>query len=387
MLRKMAARTAFTLAFLLVTISGAHAQTRVDGQVMGTDGKPFPDVTLVFKSDATGQTYTMKTGKDGKYIQLGVTSGIYVVTVINKGTTIYTQKFEVKNGQESTLDINLKELAAAQAAAHPEEEKKKEDSENKFKDLKVQFEAGNAALTQAVDLRKQLRAAAADQKADVQQKLDAALQTAITSFQKAEQDVTEKDLNNHVTILGQLGQSLQFAGKYDESVAAYQKAIGLKPVAGDYTQMSLSQANAAVALTDPKAMHAKLDEAGASCDKAVALDPTQASMCWKNIGIVLSNSGHLPDAVPPFQKATQADPKDAQTWFLLGGALTAMIDSKQEGEKLIYIIPPGTGDAYQKCIDAAPTGPYAGQCKAALDGIAQLSGGEETQVSKRKKKS
>ncbi len=385
MLRKMAARIVFTLAFLLVAVSCARAQARVDGQVMDMAGKPFPDVTLTFKSTTTGQAYTMKTGKDGKYIQLGMTAGIYDVEVLSKDTLIYKQQFRVDDGKENTLDINLKEIAAAQAAAHPEEEKKKADADEKFKDLKVQFEAGKAAMTDAADVRKQLKAAGADQKAALQEKLDTDVQTAITAFQKAEGDTTEKDVNNHETILALLGQAEQFGGKYDESIATYQKAIALKPVANDYSQLSLSQANAAMAQADPKVMHAGLDDAAASCMKAVSLDSTMAALCWKNIGIILSNKGHLPEAVAPLQKASQAEPKDAQTWFLLGGALTATIDTKQEGEKLIYIIPPGTADAYQKCMDAAPTGPYAAQCKSALDGIAQLSGGEDTKVSKKKK--
>jgi len=387
MLRRIAARAAITFAFLFIAISAAHAQGRVDGTVLDTNGKPFVGITVVYKSDQTGQTYTIKTSKEGKYLQLGVTAGLYDVTLIDNGTPIFTQKFLVKDQVENTLDINMKELAAAQAAAHPDETKKKEDAEAKFKDLKTQFEAGKTALAAATDLKKQVKAAPADQKADLQQKLDSTLQTAITAYQKAEEDVGEKDVNNHVTILASLGQALELSGKHDEAAAAYQKAITLKPEPGDYTQLSLSQINSAALVTDPKDMHAKMDEASASCDKAVSLDTehTAGPMCWKNMGIVLSNTGHMADAIVPLQKAAQTDPKDAQAWFLLGGALTATIDTKQEGEKIIYIIPPGTADAYQKCIDVAPSGPYAPQCKAALDGLAQLTGGEETKVSKKKK--
>jgi tetratricopeptide (TPR) repeat protein len=385
MLRKMAARTAFTLAFLLVTISAAHAQGRVDGQVKDTAGAPFADVTLTFKSAETGQTYTIKTGKDGKYVQLGVTAGIYSVTLTSKGATIYTQQFKINDGTENTLDINLKEIAATQAAAHPEDVKKKEDAEDKFKDLKVQFAAGQAALADGNDIKKQLKGATADQKAALQAKLDTDAQTAIAAFAKAEQDASEKDVNNHATILTTLGRAYDLGGKFDDAAAAYQKSIDLKPVGAVYTELSLSQASAAVALPDPKDMQAKLAEAAANCDKGVALDATVGSLCWKNIGIILSNTVHMPEAIAPLQKAGQADPKDAQTWFLLGNALSNTIGTKQEGEKITYTIPPGTMEAYQKCIDAAPTGPYATQCKANLDGLAQLSGGEETKVSKKKK--
>src|ERR1700683_5354178 len=224
MLRKMAARTAFTLAFLLVTISAAHAQGRVDGQVKDTAGAPFADVTLTFKSAETGQTYTIKTGKDGKYVQLGVTAGIYSVTLTSKGATIYTQQFKINDGTENTLDINLKEIAATQAAAHPEDVKKKEDAEDKFKDLKVQFAAGQAALADGNDIKKQLKGATADQKAALQAKLDTDAQTAIAAFAKAEQDATEKDVNNHATILTTLGRAYDLGGKFDDAAAAYQKS-------------------------------------------------------------------------------------------------------------------------------------------------------------------
>jgi tetratricopeptide (TPR) repeat protein len=386
MLRKMAARIAFMLAFLLLTISAAHSQGRVDGQVMDMTGKPYADVTLLFKSDATGQSYTIKTGKDGKYVQLGVTAGLYVVKIVDKGATIYTQQFMVKDGVENTLDMNLKEIAASQAAAHPEEVKKKEDAEDKFKELKEQFAIGQAALADGNDVKKQLKAATADQKAALQAKLDTDAQTAITAFAKAEQDASEKDVNNHATILTTLARAYSLGGKFDEATAAYQKSIDLKPAGAVYAEMSLSEANSAVALTDPKDMQAKLAEAEANCDKGIALDATVAALCWKNIGIILSNTVHMPEAIVPLQKASQADAKDAQTWFLLGNALSNAISTKQEGEKITYTIPPGTTDAYQKCIDAAPTGPYATQCKANIDGLAQLSSGEETEVSKKKKK-
>ena len=142
--------------------------------------------------------------------------------------------------------------------------------------------------------------------------------------------------------------------------------------------MSTSQANAALAVKDPAAMQQKLTDANADCDKAIALDPTTAAKCWKNLGIVLTNTGHMAGIGRPASESHSADPKDAQTWYLLGGSLTAMIVPKQEGDKITYDIPPGTTDAYQKCIDAAPTGPYAPQAKEALDNLAALSGGVST---------
>ena len=378
-------------AFLLLALVIA-AQTfsgRIDGQIIDFQGKPYPDVTVQIKNADSGQVFTVKTGKDGKFVQIGLRSGIYVITVTNEKDKLnLTEKFGVQTDKENNYVLNLKERAAAAAAAHPEELKKKEEEENKFKNMKAHFEAGVAAMNDADELQKQLRAPAitADQKGPLEEKRTADCQTAATEFQLAEQGTGPKDVNNHITVLGNLATAYECAGHYEDAAGTFQKAIDLKPNAAAYRGLSTNLAKVAMEQSDPKVTEAKLADANAACDKAVALDPASAAPCWKNLGIVLSNKGRLKEAIVPLQKATQMDAKDAQSWFLLGSALTSTIDTKKEGDKEIFIIPPGTAEAYQKCIDAAPNGPYAPQAQAALDGLAQMSGGLETVIAKKKKK-
>ena len=73
------------------------------------------------------------------------------------------------------------------------------------------------------------------------------------------------------------------------------------------------------------------------------------------------------------RKPLKLIPKTRRDGICSGSAFTGTIDSKQEGDKMTYIIPPGTNDAYQKCIDADPNGPYAAQCKTMLDSLAPMS--------------
>lgn len=391
MLRKIAFCSAILLAFLIAAVPATHAQDRVDGQVLGFDGKPLANGTVQLKSVDTGQSFSMKTDKNGKFIQLGVTAGKFDMTVLNdKGVVVYKVQIIVKAGEENTQNINLKELAAAQAAANPEAEKKQQEAENKMKDLKAQFDAGRNAINDAIVLKKQIATAPADQKASLGEKLNTDVQAAVTSFKTAEGDVGEKDVNNHATVSAMLGEAYQMAGEYPESVDAYQKSLGFKPSGSVYNQLSLSLVNEGAASTDPADLKSKLADAEANCDKAIALDATLASMCWKNIGVVLTNTHHQADAVEPLQKATAADPKDAQSWFLLGGALTSTMTTKTEGDKEVFVITPGTAEAYQKCIDTAtpgsPYAAYAAQCKESLTELAALGGGVETNVGKKKKK-
>jgi tetratricopeptide (TPR) repeat protein len=375
------------VVFLLLPAIAAAQGARVSGQVFDKDGKPWPGVSVQIKSES-GRSFTLKTDKDGKFSQIGLTPGVYTFILNDEaaGLKNFTEQHQIESGEDNNIAINFKEIIAQQATAHPEEQKKREEEAGKFKALKAHVEAGVAALAQGDTLQKQLRAAPADQKAAIQSHLNTSYQTAINEFQQAEPLVGPKDIKNHAVVWANLGQAYSAAARYDDAANAYQKAIDLNPEVADFLNLSLVQAHLGAATTDPAAASAKYQAAGASCEKAIALDPTTAAKCWKNIGIILSNKGDLKNAIQPLEKATAADPKDAQSWFLLGSAYTGTIESKQEGDKMVYVIPPGTADAYQKCIDADPSGPYAAQAKSMLDGLAAMGGGESTKVLERKKK-
>jgi predicted Zn-dependent protease len=105
-----------------------------------------------------------------------------------------------------------------------------------------------------------------------------------------------------------------------------------------------------------------------------------AGRCYKNIGIVLSNKGDLAQAVDPLKKATDANPKDAQAWFLLGSAYVGSVASKTEGGKEIFTFDPNTAPALQKCIDVDTSGGIGAQCKDMLDSVNAMSGGVATSV-------
>lgn len=378
------------LALLFPAFAAAQTTGQIVGVVLDTFGKPYPDVNIEIKNPDTGKVFNAKTDKGGQFTVVGVPAGDYVATLTKeKDQLSFSLRFHVDAGKDNGFNLNFKELKG-KLGPSAEELKKKEEEENKFKNLKQHFDAGKAALEEVNTLRAQLKTAAADQKAAIQDKLSADYQTAITELTKAEQGVQEKDKVIHATVWSNLGQAYEYAGRYDEAADAFRKAAELVPSAvasaGYYDHLSLNLANAAAKPTDPKAAEAKLAEAGASCEKAAAADPAVGARCWKNMGIVLSNNSRLKEAIAPLQKATQADPKDAQTWFLLGSALSAAIDTKQEGEKMIYILPPGIKEAYQKCIDVAPTGPYAQQAKDVLAGLDAMTGGVDTSIGKKKKK-
>jgi tetratricopeptide (TPR) repeat protein len=374
------------LVLFLAAIAAAQNTGQIVGEVKDLNGKPYADVTVEIKNPDNGKVFTTKTDKSGRFTQVGVPGGTYVVTLTKAQDQMsYAVKFPVESGKDNGFNLNMKEEAAKHAPS-PEELKKREEEENKTKNMKQHFDAGMSALNDSASLRTQLKAASVDQKGAIQDKLNADYQTAITELSQAEQGALQKDTRARATIWSNLGLAYEFSGRYDDAVNAFQMAAELAPSGGYFDHLSLNLANAAVKKTDPNATEAKITEAGAACDKAGAVDPTITAHCWKNIGIVLSNNGRLKEAIAPLQKAAQLDPKDAQTWFLLGSAYSAAIETKQQGDKMIYIIPPGTTEAYQKSIDADPNGKYAQQAKDVLAGLAAMSGGEDTSIGKKKKK-
>ncbi|HEV2491320.1 MAG TPA: carboxypeptidase regulatory-like domain-containing protein [Candidatus Acidoferrales bacterium] len=388
----------FLIPLLLWAPRAVAQNGQLSGQVFDTQGKPYPDVVVTITSTDTGTAYTVKTDKDGKFLQLGMQFGNYKANF--KKDNINYDLAGIKIPDQSTpLVVNFKEIAAKQGV-DPEAAAKAETAKKKFTDMKAHFDSGRAALTASDALRQQIGGASGDQLADLLAKRNASLTTAISEFQQAQQAAAEKD-PNLPTVLGNLGLAYDGAGEvdrmmmrhapadqhetlqtkmnsdYGQAVANLQKAADIKPTAAVYFQLGTELANTG-----------KIPEASAACDKGAALDPTNpgsAENCYRNIGIVLSNQNKMQDAVAPLQKATQMNPKDAEAWFLLGSALTNTIATKQEGGKMIYIIPPGTAEAYQKYLELEPNGPHAADAKGSLDAIQQMGGGLSTKVNTRKK--
>lgn len=378
-------------AFLFPAVAAAQ-NASVHGQVSDKDGKPWPGVSVQIKSE-NGQTFNLKTDKNGKYSQIGLSPGVYtfILNEPTSGLSNFSEQHQIQGEQDNEVNFNFKQIIAQNATAHPEEEAKQKEAQDKFKVMKAHVDDGVAKFTEINTLQTQLRTAPADQKSALQAQVKTDAQAAAQDFQQAETMVNEKDTKNHAIILANLGQAYSLSGQYDQAIAAYQKAVTFNPEAPTYLNLSLAQVNLAAQTTDPAAANQQVTAAGASCDKAASLDPTSTTKCWKNIAIVLTNKGDFKDAVAPLQKVTQLDPKDAQAWYLLGTANVGLIDSKQEGNKMTYIIPPGTADDFQKCIDLDPNGAYAAQAKQNLDALSAMSGGEnlsegDTGTKKKKKR-
>ena len=350
----------------------------LSGTVTDDKGKPVVDFVVVIKSKDMGTTFTLKTDKDGRYKQLGLRPGIYLLTLKPKDkdqAIVQDIPCAVNLDPDNHCDIDLKKLIAGQTAEQEAARKKQEEEQKKFESMKDAFMAGQTKTEEADKARAEMQKAPSDQRAAMQPKVNGLYQQALQDFQQAQQAAPEKDPNLPL-VYQKVGYANEMLGNYDAAIAAYQKSVELKPNSPDYfNSLSLALAKAG---RGPEAVQA--------CEKVVSLDQTKGATCWLNLGVVFYNANRLSDAVEPLKRATAANPNNAQAWYLLGASLVANMTMKTEGDKMIPVLAPGTIEAYQKCIDLDPNGPWGKQAK---DGLAQLQAmgpGVETKIKVKGKK-
>ena len=369
--------TVALLLSVLVPRAAAQGDGVVRGQILDVTGKPWADMGMQIVSDQ-GVKQDTKTDKSGNYSFRNLKPGVYSVFVIlpapNKP---YESKVQVQSG-EAKVDVNFKDVIAKQGSAATEQIKKQEEEKVKFESMKQHFTAGAALLEEERKAKEEVGKAPADQRDAAKAKVTDLSNQAVAEFTAAQKAATEKDTNRHI-IWAKLAEAYDLAGRNDDAINAYQQAIAAKPdVPGYYNNLGNVQARSG-----------KVDEARISYTKSAELDPPNAATAWRNFGISLYNAGRLKEAVEPLKKASELDPKNPQVWYLLGAALVGSMETKKNGDKLEFIIQPGTVEAYQKAVELDPNGgpnSYGAQAKLGLEALQQISPGIDTKVNLRKKK-
>jgi tetratricopeptide (TPR) repeat protein len=368
-------RSILILAFLVsspfLATTAAAQTTAVTGQVIGPDATPWAELTVIIQNRDTGQSFEVKTNKDGRYLKLALRPGLYEISFYDprEKSVTYSVVCMLDGDRENDISADFSKNARPPLR---EVRRNAEEVDNNFFYEKANIDAGLGAMYDSSALRKQLTAASASQKGPLQERLKADYQIAIREFQLAEQRNSSASVNTRATILSHLAEAYFYNGQYDAATNAYQKAIELRPEAVCYQNMGEAQARFALAQTDQRKVAEKLEDAEHSCEKAGVMDSSIAARCWENIGILLSNNGYMKDAIAPWQKTTELEPTNGQAFFMLGKALLSEIQPKPEGNVVTYVLAAGTTEAFQKCIDADPNGPYAPQAKEVLDELASM---------------
>ena len=268
---------AVALVMLVVPVAswlGAGAAAQADNSLSGTvydvNGKPYPNVVLVFTSEDNGHSFTINADDKGRYHTQSIAAGTYDIDVKDKGQVVFKSGVKVSGGGDFTQDIKITVSDAEKKA-----EAEQEAQQKAFQNLKVNFDAGVAAATQAETLKAQMAKGTGDQSA-LQTQIAQACETAIQDFQLALQGMKDNDPNRHI-VLSRIASSYDLEGKPDQAVDYYQQAITLQPTdAGYYNNLG-----------NALAAEGKIDDAMAAYAKSAELDPANAASAWRNAGDAL----------------------------------------------------------------------------------------------------
>jgi tetratricopeptide (TPR) repeat protein len=292
----------------------AAAQGMIQGTVLDAQGQPVDGAKITIEqSDGVTRKFETKTDKKGAFIQIGLQSAGYKVTA-EKDKLTATANTRVS--QRGPASVRL--VLGGGAGNDP----------------------GVAAKT--AELRKAFDEGVAQSRAG---QYDA----SIESFNKA------LAVNpNCQDCLYNIGYAYAQKKELDKAEENYKKAILVKP---DYAEAYNGLANIYNA-------QRKFDEAAAASAKANELTASapgglaggNADSLY-NQGVILWNSGKIPDAKKSFEQAIAANPNHAESHYQLGMALV------NEG-KLAE-----AGAEFSSYLKLAPDGPNAATAKAL---IAQL---------------
>lgn len=350
------------LVAVLAPLSLLAQRLPVRGHVTGEDGKPLAGADIVLVNKDNGQRFTMKTDKNGDFVNIGVELGAYHLTV-NKDGKVLFQKDLVVSGEEKSEEINipkakeesrqetLKQLTPEQRKQIEEQQKAAEAERTKIvnlnqmlADAKTAEDSGN--FDQAVSIYKQATAIDATQFL-LWTRLGAAYLSAAAKVPAGDRAAATED--------------------YTQAAEAYKKAIALKgSVAALHN--NLGQAYAKLG---------KADDAMAEYTTAATLDPGSAGLYYYNLGAILTNSGRVEEANAAFDKAIATDPNRADAYYWKGVNLLSKATLKDN--KMIAV--PGTAENLNKYLELAPTGAHAESAKELLTSI-----GAKVETSYQKKK-
>jgi tetratricopeptide (TPR) repeat protein len=351
----------FVLSALLLMCTGiASAQlSRIQGKVIGEDGKPMQGAVIkIDRTDMKGN-YQLKTNKKGEYLHAGIPfGGTYDVSVVVDGQ-VRDKVGGVRTsfGGEQTVDFNLKEIADRMKAAQEATQTGQITEEQARGMTKEQ----RAAMEKAMEERKKQMAKNAE--------LNNAFNAAMEALEAKNYDVAIENFEKAYAMdPSQMAVVDNMAKAYSEradSKTGDAKTADLQKAA-DYYAKSL-EANPSGAVYNNRglvlAKMGDMDGAKASLEKAAQISPENAGTYYYNLGAELVNRNMPDGALEAFKLAVKADPKHVNAQYQL--AMT-LIGKAQMDDKGNVIPPEGTIEALQQVVALAPGSAQAQQAEAML---------------------
>ena len=284
---------------------------------------------------------------------------------------------KIVTGQDTPQDVDMSRKAFI--------DKLPPDQQKQLEELRAHNAAAMQANEVIKNLNSDLRVVVQDIKdADVARA--AAVQTLGTSAAKADVDAKETEIKtakytevetlmlkdtaakpDASVLWAQLGQGQIGLKKYDEAETTFKKVLELE-AASKKPSISI-QGLADSGLGEIYARTGKIQQASDSYDAAAKVNPTMGGFYLKNEAVIFFQTNQPDAQVAAADKAIALDPNQPVLYYLKGNGLVGKTTMDDKTKKLVP--PPGCLEAYQKYLQLAPEGLYAGEVKGILAGFDQ----------------
>lgn len=349
---------------LCVFSSLAFAQmARVQGQAKDESGQPIADATVEFQNIDTGQKYTLKSDKNGKYAHIAMQPGVYKATLIKDGKVLFSfDKIQLTlSGTQdgvTPVDFDLAKERAGVAGKMTEEQKKAQEEAKKVAEENQKIKGLNEKLVLAKNAETAGNWAQA-----------VAIMEEATALDGTRDLLWARLGDVHLGAGKAVDKSDQAAAKqhYVKSVEAYKKALTIKQVGAYHNNYGQALARAG-----------KPKEALAEYTAAAQADPPNAAMYYFNAGATLTNESmterdgvlrekYIDEANNAFDKAIAAKPDYAEAWYQKG--LNLFANAKVDPKTNKIAPREGTAEAFQKYLEIEPEGKYSAEAKGIIESL------------------
>jgi tetratricopeptide (TPR) repeat protein len=271
-----------SLLVLLTALGWGQYQGRIEGKVVDASGSPLEkvEVSIVSSKLGGGQKFDLKTDREGRFTQIGLSPGFYMVNFKAEGFAPRSVEVKVSIAESTALEVKM-EAAEAEAMRAMSESDKLFLQGNKLY-------AGNKFAEAAVSYEEAIK---------------------LSSAQWA----------YHFN----LGLTYKKMEKGEEARAAFAKALELNP--GSYS--------ASKELAESLAKAGSYEEAEALYGKALAISSDDPDVFY-NLGLCQVSTGKGEAALDSFAKCIALKPDYADAYYQLGTAYIGQNKVKEAVENL-----------------------------------------------------
>jgi tetratricopeptide (TPR) repeat protein len=205
------------VVLLFAAVAGAQFQGRIEGKVMDDAGNPVDKVEVTIVSTKLGsQKLDLKTDQEGRFTQIGLMPGFYVLNFKKAGFTPQAVEVKVSIAETTKFEVTLERAAAEAERTMSESDKlflngNKLYGENKFSEAAASYEEAIQLSPDQWAYHFNLGLACKKMGKDEEAK---------TAFSRA------LELNpGAFSVNKELAENLAKAGNYEEAKRLYRKAV------------------------------------------------------------------------------------------------------------------------------------------------------------------